>query len=372
LTKKRATVDPTYDSLVAALEPEVHRWEHASFALNTLDPYHCERGGWKPGRRLSKASPDAYAYGYDAEGRLLIAYEGQFVFLHVHEPGTVLRFMFDRHAIDFALRQKWPAADVKDTKALRGRAVFEYRGERLEQLKQTWKTEKPLLSRYEYDERGRLVRVHVSRPPHTDELEYDATDQLVRVVWRHPTGEGSERFRRPAREDKLSLLLPEIQARLVEQIPRVLKAARIRKPAYCVALSCNLEEAPHLLPPHVTVGLVLERDARLAKGGEYALDEIWRPDSMPGFDDLRLELRDPRLLELSRRANVARADDMPVLRMLRKAAAELQRRGLGDVLPCVDDFIVFAADVGGESGQQAARRGGPKAIVRRLRAAKLL
>ena len=45
----------SYDELSAELLPEIVRWEHASFVMNQLEPFHCERHGWKPGRRLKKA-----------------------------------------------------------------------------------------------------------------------------------------------------------------------------------------------------------------------------------------------------------------------------------------------------------------------------
>jgi hypothetical protein len=53
----------------------------------------------------------------------------------------------------------------------------------------------------------------------------------------------------------------------------------------------------------------------------------------------------------------------------------LTQRAFGSyltLLKCARDFVVFAVDVGDESGQNAARRAAPKAVVRRLRAAKLL
>jgi hypothetical protein len=120
------------------------------------------------------------------------------------------------------------------------------------------------------------------------------------------------------------------------------------------------------MPPKLTVGLVADRDRRLAKGGELALDDVWLPESMPLHDHGKLELADRALLELCRRANVARADDTPLVKMLRQLARDLMRRGLDDVLACAPEFLVFAVDIGGESAQRAARRAAGKALAARL------
>lgn len=195
-----------YRSLSAALKKRVVRWEHATFALDTLEPYECERGGSKPGRRLRQASKDAYAsYGYDSDGNLLIAREGHSEQLHIHGAESIERLCFDRFDLTFI-----------------SRAQLQYRRGRLVRLVETWPGKGKTVQRFEYDSDGRLSRVHVSRPLHVDELEYDATGQLVRVSWRHPTGEAAERFRRAPREDSLKLLLPQLHAKLVDEIPRVL------------------------------------------------------------------------------------------------------------------------------------------------------
>jgi hypothetical protein len=348
----------------------VVRWEHATFVLDTVVPFRCERGGWKPGRRLRHATADAYSYGYDAEGRLLVSREGQFEYLHLHRPGAVERLQFDRHDIAW-MREHGTAADQRKSERVRSRTILTFGGGRLVRLESTWPGRPKLVEAYEYEATGRLKKVHVSEPKHVDELEYDATGQLVRVVWRHPGGRASERFRRAPREDSLKLLLPELHAKLVEQIPLVLARARIRKPAYCLAISTCLEEAPHLLPPKLTVGLVADRDRRLVRGGEYALDEVWQPQSMPLHDHAKLALGDKALERLCARSRVARADDTPILKMLRRVAADLQRRGVDDVLACARDFIVFAVDVGGEDPRRAARRAAPVVAKRLARAALL-
>ena len=113
------------------------------------------------------------------------------------------------------------------------------------------------------------------------------------------------------------------------------------------------------MPPRLTVGLVADRDRRVAQGGEFMRDEIWLPDAMPLHDDARLELRGRALVKLCGRANVARADDRPILKMLRDLASKLQQRGLGDVLTCAPELPVYAMDVGGESAEPAARRAAP-------------
>jgi hypothetical protein len=361
-----------YRSLSKTLSAQVKRWEHYSFVHNNLEPHECERGGWKQGRRLKRASSDAYSYGYDDAGKLLIAREGQHEFLCVHGSDRIERLMFDRSDIAFMSRHG-DAKYRKEAERIRARSEFTLRDGRILEIKHRWFDEPNVVAeRYEYDADDRLTKVHVSKPKHTDEFEYDATGQLIRVVWRDPSGHASERFRRAPRQDSLKLLLPELQAKLVEQIPIVLGRAKIKKPAYCLAITTSLEEAPHLLPPKLTVGLVADRDRRLAKGGEFALDDVWLPESMPLHDHDKLELNDRALNKLCDRSRVARANDRPILKMLYDVAMALHQRGLDDVLDCADGFIVFAMDIGGENCQRAARRAAGPKLAKKLVAAGLL
>jgi hypothetical protein len=364
---------PDYFELAKQLSAQVVRWEHATFARNHLEPAHCERSGWKPGRVLAKLSKQAWAsYGFAEDGKPLIAREGQHEHLYVWGNDEILGLMFDRSAITWAKKQRWGAQDLAKAAAVKGRTTFTLQRGRLARVEHAWPRKPAIVERYVYDDDGRVARVHVSKPRHTDELEYDATGQVVRVAYVHPGGQRSDSFRRAPAADQLPLLLPKIQAALLAQIPRVLARAKIKQPVYALAISTCLEEAPHLLPPRLTLGLVTDRDARIAKGGEYVRDDLWLPESLPLHDDARLELRDRALVKLCDRANVAREDDEPIMVMLRKLAARLQRRGLADVLTCPPEFVVYAVDIGGEDPERAVRRAAPKPVAKRLAKLRLL
>jgi hypothetical protein len=364
---------PDYFELAKQLSAQVVRWEHATFARNHLEPANCERNGWKPGRVLAKLSKQAWAsYRFADDGKLLIAREGQHEQLYVWGKDEVLTLMFDRSEIVWARKQRWGAKDLAKAAAIVGRTKFTFQRGRLARVEHTWPRKTAIVERYVYDAAGRVASVHVSKPKHTDELEYDATGQVVRVVYRYPSGQRTETFRRAPAADQLPLLLPKIQAALLAQIPRVLARTKIKQPVYSLAISTCLEEAPHLLPPRLTLGLVTDRDARIAKGGEYVRDDLWLPESLPLHDDARLRLSDRALLKLCDRANVAREDDEPIMVMLRKLAAQLQRRGLADVLTCPPELVVYAVDVGGEDPERAVRRAAPKPIAKRLKKLGLL
>jgi len=363
---------PTYDTLTKELLPKVARWEHASFVRNHLEPFLCERNGWKPGRLVAKAPKTrGYSYGFSADGKLLVAREGQFVFFHVHDADGITRLSFDASAIAWAEKQKGAEKDQANAKKLKSSARLVFENGRLVRVEAKWPGRPARVDTYEYDKKGRVVRVHVSEPKHVDEISYDASGKLAKVTWRHSTGHASERFRTPKKGDDLAKLLPQIKAMLLEQIPRTLARAKIRDAAYTVVICTCLEEAPHLLPPRLTVGLVKDRDAIIAKGGKYVNDEIWNPESMPLRDDARLDLKDRALLALCKRANVAREDDTEVLVMLRMLAAALQKRGLRDALNAAPELLVFAMDVGGESAENAAMRMAPAKIRAKLAPKKL-
>ena len=353
---------PDYFALSKQLLAQVTRWEHATFIRNHLEPAECERSGWTPGRVLKKATKGAYSYGFAADGKLLIARTGQHEELYVWSGDVATELRFDRSAITWAVKQRWSAAEQKKAARLVNRARFVFAKGRLARIERG-----KHLERFHYDRDDRVVKVTVSEPRHTDELSYDATGQLVRVVYRHPNGKAFDKFRRAPRTDRLAVLLPEIQAALLAEIPRVLARAKLRAPVYCLAISTCLEEAPHLLPPRLTLGLVADRDARIAKGGPYVHDDLWLPDSLPLFDDARLEMRGRAIVKLCDRANVAREDDAPVVAMLRRLAAQLQTRGLADVLVCAPDFLVYAMDIGGESAEGAARRAAKPPLRARLK-----
>lgn len=133
---------------------------------------------------------------------------------------------------------------------------------------------------------------------------------------------------------------------------RVVTAAGVREPVYCLALRYT-EDIP--FPPTVDLGRVSDREAVL-RGVAPALRPrmAWNPAEWPscraGEGELDVLADDPDLARLCTLANAALADDEDdegerVRNCLAAVARRLLAHDWGDALRTTEDFLVYATEL---------------------------
>jgi hypothetical protein len=154
-----------------SIEPTVARWEHATALLHSLEPYLSERSKLPRGKRSAKPRKNGISYGFDAAGRLVLERNNVHEMFYLWSPRRI-----DRHAFERSDGRPLPGVQY----ALAGDRVV-----RTLRKQRGGGTNAEL---YEYDKLGRVVRVRYqgrSRRDGYDQLEYDASGKLARIVNHH-------------------------------------------------------------------------------------------------------------------------------------------------------------------------------------------
>ena len=220
--------------------------------------------------------------------------------------------------------------------------------------------------RYIYED-GKLVGIEVSttRFPGTknashdayrEELTYDEFARLAGIVAvfpagsnAYPKGRSVPVYRRPKKSETIESLGAIVEERLVELIPRVVAAARIRQPVYCLVLGYGAEKP---LPPALGLGLESERQAWLKQYGTKSGEVLWNPEEYTHAFLPSLELGGAELtkacdllnLEIQRKKKYS-----AVQHLLNRVAARLMQRDWSKHLKPTSDFVVVASDIEGQN-----------------------
>ena len=148
--------------------------------------------------------------------------------------------------------------------------------------------------------------------------------------------------------------------------------AKIREPAYCLAISYDGSEDE--LPPDLAVGLESERRRVLAKGKD-AKAALWDATRFATYRGGAVKLDAPALAEASEKllqmVLMKEALHVPG-KLLNDVAADLNRRSWKGVLRTTDDFVVYATDVDGTGLKKDLMAAVPKAKLDLLRARRLI
>ena len=379
MTKVDATLGEAareYAARKAAAEARVVRWEHWSAPAYDPKPYYFERlarrGVVRRGRRLARPSARGCAYGFDAQGRVVIdrqpkSDEPPFDEFFSHGRSGVESAAYDRdgaHALRYVTRQRLRGGRPVSTEVLDALPPFasyaeryRYRGGRLDRIDVESRAGKDAaVDRitydvvYEPDGRLRAIRRH-----------YDYLPRPFPVYWNPELGDSLER------------LSQGVRRALLEAIPRAVRGARVREPAYCLALA--YDEAGDELPPALGIGLERERRALLAKGATDARQRLWDPARFSRYRRGAVKLTAPGLSgaceKLLQYALMGEALWVPQ-RLLNDVAAALNRRTWRGVLPTTDDFVVYAVNFDGDELAENLKAGLLPAKLKLLRSRRLV
>jgi hypothetical protein len=375
LTKARRE----YEARKPDAEARVVRWEHWSGPAYDPKPYYFERGlrggVVKRGKPVPKATARGCSYGFDAEGRVVIDRqpkspdEPAFDEFFTYSKAGIESAAYERdgeHALRYVTRQVHRAGqpvstDVLDANGGGGGASYAerygYRDGRLASIDVTsvaGKEKQNVQFDLVYERDGRLRAIR--------RLYYDSL--WFPIYWN------------PASGETLESLTEQMRATLLKLIPDAVKRAKIRKPAYCLAIAYDTGNDE--LPPLLGVGLEEERAAWMASQPKAARDMMWNPDEFKHYAKGPLDLTDvPGLADDSQKLlqMVLMKEALWVpRRLLNEIAAELNERSWRGILPTTDDFIVYAVDVDGDddSLKKNLKAGVPEAKRKLLRSRKML
>lgn len=244
-------------------------WQWSTFVTHDLKPYYFERSQFARGRRMARAPSrpisGVHQTGVDAEGRVVVERQltefkdKVYETFYVYEPTHVVcvHYSYWAHEPINASVQVW-----RDGRPVRTETAYATAGPRRE----IYRYEGELLTR---------IEIEVGENAHVDELTYDRLGRLERIDWVHPTGERSVRYRRPRHPVSLAALLALAQQRLLEAIPRAVRALRTREHVYALALVYNLEQSADFLPPLLGIATEPERQGFRSLDGPEAIHSTW-------------------------------------------------------------------------------------------------
>jgi YD repeat-containing protein len=233
---------------------------------------------------------------------------------------------------------------------------------------------------YRYDARGRLVEIRVTSVDgqRKDKVKYDVvyeTDGRLRAVRRYydylpipcPV------YWNPATIPSLQAIEDAMRKKLVDAIPKAIRKAKVKGPAYCVAIVYDTENEE--LPPLIGIGLDSERRKWLAEDPKGAKSMIWNPGDFERYEPGKIDLVAPGLEEESHQilqlVFMKTALHVPQ-RLLNAVATELNKRSWKGILSVTDDFVAFAVDLEGEDFMKNMKDGVPERKRKLLRSRKLL
>src|SRR5688572_1779553 len=283
-----------YERRKAAAEAQVVRWEYWSGPAYDPKPYYFERalrsGVLKRGRRLDKPTARACAYGFDAQGRVVVDRQAK----SPDDPAFDEFFTYDKsgiesaayrrdgkHALHYVTRQvhrngRPTSTDVRDAGARNSHAeTYRYRDGRLSNIDVVSRIGDDEMTVkfdlvYEPDGELRAIRRH-----------YDYLPEPFPIYWN------------PASGETLDSLFKSMHKTLLDLIPKRVAKAKIKETGYCLALAYDVGEGE--IPPILGVGLEKERQHWLATQGKEAKAVIRNPAEFSRYEDGTLDLEAPNL-----------------------------------------------------------------------------
>lgn len=355
-------------ALRADAEAKVTRWRYTTGPVYDPRPHYAERLGMLRVKHLRKrpAKLDGiYQYGFDDVGRLLIARRHGGIADQFYEE----LFEHQEERIDFVcIGLGESKVGIRGVVHLeRGRVVA------YERTGATWKHEE----RYFYED-AHVTRIETkasndNREMRVFELSWNGPS-LQTIFERAQTGKLFPVYEalRPD-EPRLEDLVPELTNLLVEHIPKVVAAAAITEPAYCVALVYDAEGS--ILPPELGVGLERQRMQWIASKGNEVIHYVWSSADYERFDDGTLQIDNRRVYDVSKallRSLHVKGTENPAIMLLARVAAKLNQFDWSAWLPVTDDFVVIPLSLEGGFRSAAVNVAIPAERRKVLRRKKLL
>jgi hypothetical protein len=355
LKQRYAAERDAYSELKALVEPQIVRWRYSNGFL--WSHAHCQQDILT----TEEAAPEQAqrAYGYDADGRV-ICVRSFTTDRHpkVLAPGEVEWILTRRIALEEFIRYAGGTMEISefgmgkppaDTPTLLRvyevrteghqiveEAEFHPREDRFHHSKYVAKSDGSEKEQ-DFDEDGKLVLETKNNADGSYEM-YKIRKDGSRFLLGQPMPKGMT----------VKSLTEVIRRRLLEVIPKTVKAARIKEPVYCVALAYD-GEGNDVLGPYLGIGLESERKKWLRKHGEDAWQFVWNPAEFNHYEKRHTQLGedDKELTEASEWLNNAledRGSKAPAVKLLVEVAAELEKLNWSGLIKTTPDFVVYAVD----------------------------
>jgi hypothetical protein len=373
--KEQATSDCT--ALREQCLARVKRWVYATGPLFAFLPMWNEMLDIKPGREIDSEKKAKLKYGFDANGRLIIARED------IYQDGSSLN-----ETILVPVGAKAFLALISCS------YLCDYRGG-----KKTWRLSLSWAQQLVFDAHGRVIqwmtdngtakyiwegdrlnRIECEglQSNTLEVLSYDELGRLKEVwqtnLWKTDNAHKLQTYKRPPEGISLKALEPVIRERLAAAIRNTAEAARIKQPVYCLAVAYD-GEGNDMLPPCIGFGLESERQRWIKERGKEAKDMIWNPAEFGHYEKSNTQLKDKTLdkaCELYNDLLRSKENFAPAIKLLNSVAVELGKADWVGKLNITPDFVAYAVDfeLGDLSGN--LKQSVPAATLAKLKQAKLL
>ena len=146
-------------------------------------------------------------------------------------------------------------------------------------------------------------------------------------------------------------VLLKIEALLVSNIPKVVKAAKLREPVYCLRIWYNGSDSLETAVPWLMLVKESTRKSFIRKHGKKAPYYIWCADEATNTDQsFNVEIANDELVKQYGvwYEHLCDLDDdeelQPFREMTQRVAAKLNTLDWAAIVPATDDFVVFPAD----------------------------
>lgn len=372
--------EKAFSRLRKLFESKVVRWEYWDWPEWHWEPDYFLDAGQKS-KHVTKARAK-FGYGYDKENKATVIHEfdefggfgcadnlhsmqflrwsGRKIVGSQFHGATV--YAGDRVAgTDFKLGGQ--LTDVFEVTLSEGRIV---RVEHLMEQSCDWKT-----IEWEGDKVRKVTLGMHGRKPH-QEITYDKKGKVIDDI------DLSEPIKRKPLPKGVTMnsLAKEIRKRLAAVVVQTITEAKVKEPAYCLALNYDCEGNPLLLP-EPGIGLESERQAILKRGGRDAKLDTWQPENFSLFakENTILMDRDKKLdraCDLYNRELEYKGSDEPARKLILQVAADLAKVNWKEKLNTTDDFIVYAVDTYGADLKKNLKFSVPSKQLAKLKASKLI
>lgn len=146
-------------------------------------------------------------------------------------------------------------------------------------------------------------------------------------------------------------VLLKIEALLVSNIPKAIKAAKLREPVYCLRIWYNGTDSDETAVPWLMLVKESTRKSFKLEHGNEAPYYIWAADEATNADQsFNIQIDNDELVKQYGlwHDHLCDVDDdeelQPFREMTQRVAAKLNTLDWATIVPATDDFVVFPAD----------------------------
>jgi hypothetical protein len=340
-----------YERRKTAAERAVVRWQAFTGTAWDPRPYYFERYQQKCGRPVARSGAKCSQYGFDSQGRCVIArepkpkdepaYEEYFSYGGSNAESAAYR-VARGNPLTYVSQQKYSggnivACDVLDVGSTNDevRERYRYANGRLHDIRTTVISNGDAEQhRFDvvYDNAGRMMAIRKY-------YDYIRAHSFLPIYWDPKTAPSYDEMRK------------RIRQKLVELIPQAIGKRKLSTPAYCLAITYNTSKDD--LPPMLALGL--ESELSLNPSGrpdKKKQQATWNPKKFkqlkPGSILIPHDDELTRSCDLFLQYTLSKSDTSSPRKTLCDVALELNRRDWRMQMPVTKEFVVFVTDLDNE------------------------